>query len=72
MTPNSMTVLQPIKVNGNRLAAYTIQNVIVSPAYCNVTSFTLFNIVPTNHNVSLSLPTVNMSSSGTISANCTI
>jgi len=45
-----MDVLKAFKVNGNRYSAYSITDVVVNPIYCNVTSFTLFNIIPTNYN----------------------
>lgn len=46
-----MAVLKALKVNGDRFAAYSITDVAVNPIYCNVTSFTLFNISPTNYNI---------------------
>ena len=69
-TANSMTVLKALKVNGNRFAAYSITDVAVSPSYCNVTSFTLLNIIPTNYIGPE--PTVFMNSTGITSATCTI
>ena len=70
ITPNSMNVLKALKVNGNRFFAYSIMDVAVSPTYCNVTSFTLLNIIPTNYIGSK--PTVFMNSTGITSATCTI
>ena len=49
ITPNSMNVLKALEVNGNRFAAYSITDIAVSPSYCNVTSFDLLDIIPTNY-----------------------
>jgi hypothetical protein len=66
-----MTVLTALKVNGNRYAAYSITDIIVSPNYCNVTSFTLFDIIPTNNSTLLPSPVVYMNSTTKTSATCT-
>jgi hypothetical protein len=44
-----MNVLKALEVNGNRFAAYSITDIAVSPSYCNVTSFDLLDIIPTNY-----------------------